>query len=218
MILPVKKKLMLIKPPFGKPGRDSRLLKITQESLYSPEMSSTVIRSAAARVGRENQVYSPITGARLVAGCICLTQDKKQVLMITSSAHKKKWIFPKGGVEKDEPDYKITAERETWEEAGCVGKITKELGTIEDMRPPKEWNKDIKAFENAKSDMEVASHPPRSEFHFYELEIRELIEEYPECGKRKRKLFNYGEAKENLLIAKRPELLEALDRSSIVRN
>lgn len=93
------------------------------------------VRSETAREGRENQVYSPVTGARLVAGCICLTPDKKQVLMITSSAHKKRWIVPKGGVEKDEPNYETTAQRETWEEAGCIGKIVANLGTVEDMRP-----------------------------------------------------------------------------------
>lgn len=178
---------------------------------------SGVVRTEAPRVGRENQVYSKVTGARLVAGCICLTKDHKQVLMITSSAHKKRWIFPKGGVEMDEPDYKITAQRETWEEAGCVGEITEALGTIEDMRPPKDWNKDIKAFENATSDSEVSKHPPRSEFYFYELEIKELVEVYPESDKRNRKLCDYNDAKENLLKAKRPELLEALERSSIIK-
>ena len=116
------------------------------------------VRSETAREGRENQVYSPVTGARLVAGCICLTPDKKQVLMITSSAHKKRWIVPKGGVEKDEPNYETTAQRETWEEAGCIGKIVANLGTVEDMRPPKDWNKDIKQFENSRKDSEVAKH------------------------------------------------------------
>lgn len=174
---------------------------------------SEVLRTEAARVGRSNQVYSAATGARVVAGCICLSRDKDKVLMITSSAHKKRWIFPKGGVEKDEPDYKLTAQRETWEEAGCVGSIGSDLGTIEDMRPPKEWNKDLQSI--GKETGGVIKHPPRSEFHFYEMEVTELVDKYPESNKRKRDWFSYSKAKEQLLLAKRPELLEALERSAI---
>lgn len=177
--------------------------------------SDEVERTEQSRVGRENQVYSAKTGARIVAGCLCLSKDRKRVLMISSSAHRDRWIFPKGGVEKDEPDYKLTAQRETWEEAGCVGNILGDLGTIEDMRPPKEWNNDIAKF--SKSQDEVISHPPRSEFHFYEMEVTELPEKYPESDKRGRKWFNYAEAKHQLLLAKRPELLEALNRSSIIK-
>ncbi|CAI4064260.1 hypothetical protein N7582_002655 [Saccharomyces uvarum] len=178
----------------------------------------SIVRSETSREGRENQVYSAVTGARLVAGCICLTPDRKEVLMISSSVHKKKWIVPKGGVEKDEPNYETTAQRETWEEAGCVGKIVASLGIVEDMRPPKDWNKDIKQFETARDDPEVAKHPPRTEFHFYELEIEKLIDKFPECHKRHRKLYTYADAKKNLIKAKRPELLEALNRSSIIKD
>ncbi|SCU80785.1 LADA_0B09516g1_1 [Lachancea dasiensis] len=168
-----------------------------------------------ARVGRKNQVYSTITGARLVAGCVCLDDSKKHVLLIQSSAHKKKWVLPKGGVESDEPDYKTTAMRETWEEAGALGTIVQALGPIEDMRPPKDWNKDIKGFEEAPEDVQVSKHPPRSEFHFYEMKVESLADVYPEVKKRTRKWFTYREAKEQLLIAKRPELVEALGRSGI---
>ncbi|CCC70514.1 hypothetical protein NCAS_0F00300 [Naumovozyma castellii] len=172
-------------------------------------------RSDKPRTGRDNQVYSAKTGARIVAGCVCLTTDRKQVLMVSSSKHKKKWILPKGGVESDEADYRTTAQRETWEEAGCLGRITADLGVVEDMRPPKEWNKDRKSFENAKDD--IINHPPRTEFHFFELNIEEMVELFPESAKRNRKFFSYDEAKENLIVAKRPELLEALNRSSIVK-
>ncbi|KAM3164598.1 Diphosphoinositol polyphosphate phosphohydrolase DDP1 [Lachancea thermotolerans] len=171
-------------------------------------------RSNTARVGRQNQVYSATTGARLVAGCVCLDSSKERVLMIQSSAHKKKWVLPKGGVEKDESDFKMTAVRETWEEAGAIGDIVRNLGVIEDMRPPKEFNTDIRAFEEA-TDPEVNKRPPRSEFHFFEMSVRSLEEEYPERCKRTRKWFSFKDAKEQLIIAKRPELLEALTRSSI---
>ncbi|SCU87342.1 LAME_0D09714g1_1 [Lachancea meyersii CBS 8951] len=172
-------------------------------------------KSDTARVGRKNQVYSAVTGARLVAGCVCLNESKTHVLMIQSSAHKKKWVLPKGGVEADETDFKASAMRETWEEAGVLGHVTQKLGVIEDLRPPKDWNKDIKAFENATGDAEVNKHPPRSEFHFFEMLAESLAEHYPEVHERSRKWFTYQEALEQLQIAKRPELIEALNRSSI---
>lgn len=170
------------------------------------------IPTQKSRMGRENQVYSIVTGARLVAGCVCLTPGHDRVLLLSSSADRNKWIIPKGGVENDEPDYKITAERETWEEAGCIGKITKSLGVIEDMRPPKDWNTN---FRNEKHEDNVITHPPRSEFHIYEMEIEKLEEIFPESDKRDRKLATYEEAKAELIRSKRPELLEALERSSI---
>ncbi|SCU79322.1 LANO_0A05842g1_1 [Lachancea nothofagi CBS 11611] len=170
-----------------------------------------------ARVGRKNQVYSTLTGARLVAGCVCLDESKRHVLMIQSSAHKKKWVLPKGGVEKDEPDSKTTAMRETWEEAGALGDIVKELGVIEDMRPPKDWNKDINSFET-QDDGQACKHPPRSEFHFYEMQVKSLAQEYPEVHKRSRQWFSYSEAREQLIRAKRPELLEALERSNLCKD
>ena len=95
-------------------------------------------------------------------------------------------------------------------------KIVKELGMIEDMRPPKHFNRDIKAFEKA-TDLQISKHPPRSEFHFFEMIVTSLEKEYPECHKRTRKWFSYKEAAEQLRIAKRPELLEALNRSSICK-
>lgn len=179
-------------------------------------MEMNASRSMEARTGRANQVYSA-NGARVVAGSVCLDSDRRRVLMISSSANKSRWILPKGGVESDEPDYRETARRETWEEAGCVGEIVGSLGVVQDMRPPKEWSS-RKSFENAASDVEVNEHPPRSVFYFYEMVVQELAEDFPEKHKRDRKWFSYGEAKTNLLLAKRPELLEALDRSSILKD
>ena len=173
--------------------------------------------TSKARTGREHQVYSPTTGARLVAGCVCLTSDHKQVLMISSSADKSKWIIPKGGVESDESGFEATAIRETWEEAGCLGKVTKSLGVVEDMRPPKEWNT-RENFNRESKDGDVILHPPRSEFHIYEMEIEKLLDEWPESRKRDRKLCSYAVAREELVRSKRPELLEALNRSSIAKS
>ncbi|KAL2708840.1 Diphosphoinositol polyphosphate phosphohydrolase DDP1 [Kluyveromyces marxianus] len=174
-------------------------------------------KTETARVGRENQLYSAVTGARLVAGCIILDETRTKVLMVQSSAHKKRWVLPKGGIESDERDFESAAKRETWEEAGATGDIVKALGSIEDMRPPKNWNPDISSFESS-TDEQVNKWPPRSEFHFFEMVNAKLESEYPECKTRNRKWFTYQEAKDNLLHAKRPELLEALNRSSIKKD
>lgn len=175
---------------------------------------SEFVKTLTSRVGRENQLYSTKTGARLVAGCIILDENREKVLMVQSSAHKKKWVLPKGGIESDELDFKSAARRETWEEAGATGDIVKYLGSIEDMRPPKDWNPNLQDFE-ADDDSKVNKWPPRSEFHFYEMRNVKLESDYPEVETRNRKWFTYQEAMENLTKAKRPELLEALDRSSI---
>ncbi|CAB4255542.1 similar to Saccharomyces cerevisiae YOR163W DDP1 Polyphosphate phosphatase [Maudiozyma barnettii] len=183
---------------------------------------SDITQSKVARVGRENQVYSEKSGARIVAGCVCLTTDHSKVLMINSSADRNKWIIPKGGVENDEVivqsdgsiDYSKTAIRETWEESGCVGEIVAKLGFVEDMRPPKEWNNN---FKNEIHTDNVIVHPPRSEFHIYEMQIVTLKDEFPEDHKRNRKLATFEEAQQDLINSQRPELLEALKRSSILK-
>ena len=139
---------------------------------------SEFVKTLTSRVGRENQLYSTKTGARLVAGCIILDENREKVLMVQSSAHKKKWVLPKGGIESDELDFKSAARRETWEEAGATGDIVKYLGSIEDMRPPKDWNPNLQDFE-ADDDSKVNKWPPRSEFHFYEMRNVKLESDYP---------------------------------------
>ncbi|KAH3903296.1 related to Diphosphoinositol polyphosphate phosphohydrolase DDP1 [Saccharomycodes ludwigii] len=178
-------------------------------------------KNAVSRVGRSNQVYSEHTGARLVAGCVCLNKEKTRVLLVQSTAHKSKWVLPKGGVEKDEyPEFAKTACRETWEEAGVLGTISTivDLGIVQDLRPPKHWG-NPKAFEQQGNDNNATAKtitaPPRSEFHFFEMIVDELVENYPERGERNRKWFNYEDALKELERAKRPELVEILKRSSL---
>ncbi|ODQ82598.1 hypothetical protein BABINDRAFT_73901 [Babjeviella inositovora NRRL Y-12698] len=163
-------------------------------------------KTTEAREGREHQCYSKATGARLVAGCIALNADKTKVIMITSTNSKSKWILPKGGIEADEAgDYLATALRETWEEAGITGKLTLKLGVVEDKRPPKKWN----------TKNEYGIMIPRTEFHFYEMQVEELAKEWPESNKRERRWCTYTEAKQELEKAKRPELVDALNSCSI---
>ncbi len=124
--------------------------------------------------------------------------------MISSESHPGQWVIPKGGIETDESDdYQKAAKRETWEEAGVVGNITKSLGIIEDMRPPKKWPVGEDGW------------PPRTEFHFFEMEVKEVADEWPESYKRQRKWSDYNEALFELERAGRKELMEAVKRSSV---
>lgn len=167
------------------------------------------IKSTKAREGRENQRYNSETGARIVAGCICLDETKDKIIMISSSKHKNKWIIPKGGNELDETELE-TAVRETWEEAGVEGIILKKLPIVLDSRGNKapiikgDFNSDIAT--------------PKSEFHFFELQVDQLSMEWPEMKKRQRRWCTYSEAKHELIKLKRPELVDALDLSSIIKD
>ncbi|KAK3681540.1 hypothetical protein LTR37_020848 [Vermiconidia calcicola] len=156
-------------------------------------------RSMEARVGRDKQRYGP-AGERLVAGVVPLSADRSQVLLIQSSA-RKGWVLPKGGWETDEGTQEEAACREAWEEAGIECKIEKELGAIEEKRTEAQIKKN--------------PHAPRAEYRFYEVKVKEEKDSWPEAHKRDRKWMSYVKAKE--VLRDRPELLEALERSSIKR-
>lgn len=137
-------------------------------------------------------------GERLVAGVVPLSTDKKKVLLIQST-RRKGWVLPKGGWETDEGTAEEAACREAWEEAGVVCKIQRDLGEIPDKRGPHQLSTDA----------------PRAMFQFFEVSVQKEETKWPEMDKRGRKWMSYTEAKEAL--AARPELFEALNRSSIVR-
>lgn len=151
-----------------------------------------------------------------------LNESKDKVLMISSSNHKNKWIVPKGGVENDEvADFTVTALRECWEEAGVECAVVKFLGVIADKRSQDKLKRVEEEFEKNPQLRDVDDYlkvVPKSEFHFYELKILELSNEWPEDHKRDRKWCDYATAKLELIKSKRLELLEALDRSSILKN
>lgn len=175
------------------------------------------LKTTKSREGRSTQVYNKKTYARLVAGCLVFNPGFNKVLMISSSKHKDKWIFPKGGIEFDEKDdFRKTARRETWEEAGVTGEIVRRLPTVEDHRfmKSKAVNKTFKGVDLTVDGDRI----PRSEFHFYEMKVLELSQVWPEHEKRQRKWCTYEEAKHELIRAKRPELLEALNTSKIAKN
>ncbi|KAJ6783156.1 hypothetical protein PWT90_01454 [Aphanocladium album] len=150
-------------------------------------------RSMESRVGRSKQRYNA-KGFRLVAGVVPLSPDQEFVLLIQST-RRKGWVLPKGGWEIDE-SCQEAAVREAWEEAGITIEVEFELGTIEELRPPK-MSKD------------------QSQYHFFQGTVVSQYEEWPESHKRERQWFTFSQAIEAL--STRPELQEALNRSGIKR-
>lgn len=142
----------------------------------------------------------------MVAGTVVLSADRQKVLLISSAASPDRWVIPKGGMESDEAGPEASALRETWEEAGVLGKISRPLGIITDSRPPKTWKG--QSVKDA-----TATWPPRSEFHFFELIFDRAEQVFPECKSRQRMWTNYSDAIQKL--THRPELREAVMRSSL---
>ncbi|KAL2219515.1 Nudix/MutT family protein [Thermoascus aurantiacus ATCC 26904] len=154
-------------------------------------------RSMESRTGRTNQRYGA-KGERLVAGVVPLSADKTKVLMI-ESAGPGGWVLPKGGWETDEETAQQAACREAWEEAGVICTVQRDLGLIPDMRPS----------------ALVTAHAPKASYQFFEVTVEREEAQWPEMHKRKRQWFPYAQAASALIS--RPELLEALNRSSLKR-
>lgn len=168
-------------------------------------------KPSLARTGRSNQCYNPVSGARIVAGCICLNETRDKIVMILLSRNKSRWILPKGGVENDEAhDYALAAERETWEEAGVEGVISRKLPVVYDSRGSKAPVLHGE-FDPAKGEI------PKSEFHFFELMVGNLSVVWPESELRQRRWCTFTEAKHELGKAKRPELISVLEASSVLQ-
>lgn len=145
--------------------------------------------------------YGP-GGERLVAGVVPLSPDRTHVLLIQSSA-RKGWVLPKGGWETDEATREEAACREAWEEAGIESEITKDLGEIEEKRTEAQIKK-------------YGALAPAASYRFYEVKVKEEKASWPESHKRERQWMTYSRAKE--CLKERPELTEALERSSIKRS
>jgi diphosphoinositol-polyphosphate diphosphatase len=107
-------------------------------------------------------------------------------------------VLPKGGWESDETCLEA-AQREAWEEAGIVCNVDYDLGQITETRTAKQILKDA----------------PRSLYQFYQVTVIREEAEWPEKHKRNRQWATYAEAKEAL--KSRPELLQALERCTILR-
>lgn len=131
----------------------------------------------------------------MVAGVVPLSSDKTKILLIQST-RRNGWVLPKGGWEKDEATPSAAASREAWEEAGIICKIERDLGHIADVRPTSALTKNA----------------PKASYHFFEAKVTEERADWPEKHKRNRQWFTYAQAVQ--LLHTRPELLEALRRSS----
>ena len=134
----------------------------------------------------------------MVAGVVPLSKDRTQVLLIQST-RRGGWVLPKGGWESDEDTSEDAAKREAWEEAGIVCSVGKDLGTIVEMRPTSA----------------LTPEAPKALYQFYEVSVDKEEDDWPEKYKRGRQWMTYVLAKDAL--SARPELMEALDRSSIQR-
>ncbi|KAH9864753.1 hypothetical protein IAQ61_008698 [Plenodomus lingam] len=150
-----------------------------------------------SRTGRVNQRYGP-QGERLVAGVVPLSADKYYVLLIQST-RRGGWVLPKGGWELDEATAQDAAKREAWEEAGIVCKINYDLGLIAEKRKPDQ----------------LTTQAPKASYHFFEATVEKQEAQWPEMHKRERRWFNYKDARQALAV--RPELLDALDRCTMIR-
>lgn len=77
--------------------------------------------------------------------------------------------------------------------------VQKDLGLIPDMRPS----------------TLLTAQAPKASYHFFEVMVDREETEWPEMHKRKRQWVSYAQAA--TALASRPELLEALNRSSLKR-
>lgn len=107
-------------------------------------------------------------------------------------------MLPKGGWETDETCTEA-AQREAWEEAGIVCNVDYDLGQVVEARTAKQ----------------ISKNAPKSLYQFYEVTVTKEENNWPEKHKRNRRWATYAEARE--AMTGRPELLEALERSTLQR-
>jgi len=158
-----------------------------------------------ARTGRTKQRYAP-DGSRLVCGVVAVSKDKQKILVIESTRRKNHWVLPKGGFETDEASPEDAALREAWEEAGITGRITKDLGEIPSITTPTP---------PASGTTSPTKTLNKSTFKFFEVDVDREEARWPEMHKRMRKWLTFDEATK--CFETRPELLEAVKRSSVLR-
>lgn len=138
------------------------------------------------------------SGARLIAGVVPLNEARTHVLLIEST-RRDGWVIPKGGWESDESCTEA-AQREAWEEAGIVCSVDYDLGQV---------------LESSRSGKHSSRETPKAIYQFYQCTVTREEAEWPEMHKRNRWWATYEQAKGYLQV--RPELLEALERSTIQR-
>ncbi|GBB99495.1 hypothetical protein RclHR1_03540014 [Rhizophagus clarus] len=148
-----------------------------------------MLQGLKARTGRENQVYDK-GYIRKVAGCVPINKKTGKILLITRRK-REGWVLPKGGWEKDESEEEA-ALRETYEEAGAIGRIVSSIGI---------WKHHI-----------TNRGLPKAEFRFFEMEVEKLEERWPEMNERDRKWFSYDDA---LKALTKPFMREVVEQCSL---
>ncbi|KAL9714007.1 hypothetical protein Ac2012v2_002314 [Leucoagaricus gongylophorus] len=123
---------------------------------------------------------------RVVCCAIPISKSTGKVLVVQSRKRKDRWVLPKGGWEPSDVQLEAAASREAFEEAGVRGPISRYLVTIP---------------------------TPSSTYHFYEMDIVGLEQDWPERKERSRELVDYAEAIRRLEW--KTELAQALKLSSI---
>ncbi|KIJ52520.1 hypothetical protein M422DRAFT_223076 [Sphaerobolus stellatus SS14] len=121
---------------------------------------------------------------RVVCCAIPVARAAGKVLLITSRKHNQ-WVFPKGGWETTDKTLEAAAQREAIEEAGVYGTITRFVVTIPGTT---------------------------ATYHFYELDVAGLLDQWPEAHERRREWVDFNEALRR--IAWKPELAQALCMTS----
>ncbi len=110
------------------------------------------------------------------------------VLLVTSST-RQRWVFPKGGIEKDESPAEA-ALREAQEEAGVSGKIGKQpIGSYSDLKRAKSGPREVLV-------------------DIFPLKVKKQFEDWEEDGKRHRQWVTCDEARRLVSI---PDLVPIID-------
>lgn len=169
---------------------------------------------------------------RVVAGCFPIDLKSKKILMI-KHAKGGNFIIPRGGVEYDELRYKKEDSekfqnfekipnaaycfmeggmRETWEEAGVKGKITKDLGHYY-YCDSNNKNENYEAWIKRKKKMF-----PKSIEYYYQMEVDEVSEEWPEKGKRIQKWLELDQAVWHIVSNGRFSAFKALLKTDLVED
>ncbi|KXN86055.1 Diphosphoinositol polyphosphate phosphohydrolase aps1 [Leucoagaricus sp. SymC.cos] len=135
---------------------------------------------------------------RVVCCAIPISRAAGKVLVVTSRKRPDNWVYillfpfvselvvPKGGWEPSDVQLEAAASREAYEEAGVRGTITRYVITIP---------------------------TPSATYHFYEMDVTGLDQEWLERNERRREFVDYTEAIRRLEW--KSELAQALKLSSL---
>ncbi|KAJ7019855.1 NUDIX hydrolase domain-like protein [Mycena alexandri] len=104
---------------------------------------------------------------RIVCCAIPIARAAAKVLLITSRKRPDNWVLPKGGWEASDVRLEAAASREALEEAGVRGTITRYVTTQQ---------------------------TPSTIYHFYELDVVTLDQDWLESNERRREWVDYAEA------------------------